>query len=272
MVELGYVEGRNIAIDVRYAAAEAGGYRNAAAELVARKVDVLLASNTAATRAAKLQTTTIPVVMVHVGDPDASGLVRSLPRPGGNVTGQSFLGPELNLKGFDLITEAVPRAKRVALLYDPELVRDPPDFRPVHDAARKKGVTLLPVRLPRSGDLDAALAAAGQPLPGALIAIAVGPGEQLRIAEFAAQQRTPAICSLRDAVNAGALMSYGPNFVEFWRGAATYVDKILKGAKPADLPVEQAAAFELVVNLKTAKALGITLPASVLTRADRLIE
>ena len=273
MIELGYVEGRNIAIDVRFAAAEAEAYRNAAAELVARKVDVLLTANTAATRAAKLQTTTIPIVMVHVGDPDTSGLVNSLSRPGGNVTGQSFLGPELSLKGFDLITEAVPRAKRVALLYDPELVnRDPPDFRPVRDAAQKKGVTLVPVRLPRSGDLDAAFAAAGQPLPSALVVVAVGPSEQLRIAEFATQHRIPAIFSQREAINAHALMSYGPNFVEFWRGAATYVDKILKGAKPADLPVERASAFQLTINLKTAKALGITLPASVMTRADQLIE
>lgn len=273
MVELGYIEGRNIAIDVRYAAPEAEAYRNAAAELVARKADVLLASNSAATRAAKLQTTTVPIVMVHVGDPDSAGLVKSLSRPGGNVTGQSFLGPELNLKGFDLITEAVPRAKRIAVMYDPEVVvRDPPDFRPLREAAQKKGVTLVPVRLPRSSDLDAAFAAAGQPLPSALIAVAVGAGEQLRIADFAAKHRMPAICSQRDAINAGALMSYGPNFVEFWRGAASYVDKILKGAKPADLPIERAAAFELVINLKTAKALGITLPASVLTRADQLIE
>lgn len=273
MIELGYVEGRNIAIDVRFAAAEAEAYRNAAAELVTRKVDVLLTANTAATRAAKLQTTTIPIVMVHVGDPDMSGLVSSLSRPGGNVTGQSFLGPELSLKCFDLITEAVPRAKRVALLYDPELVnRDPPDFQPVRDAAQKKGVTLVPVRLPRSGDLDAAFAAAVQPFPSALAVVAVGPAEQLRIAEFAARRRTPAIFSLREATNAGALMSYGPNFVEFWRGAATYVDRILKGAKPAELPVERAVAFELVINLKTARALGITLPPSVLTRADQLIE
>lgn len=271
LLELGYVEGRNIATEVRYPSDEAEGYRNAAAEVVALKVDVIVTSNTAATRAAKQQTNTIPIVMVSVADAESSGFVKSLSRPGGNATGQSFLGPELNLKSFDLLTEALPWAKRIALLYDPELVGDSPSFRLTRDAAQAKGVTLLPVRVRRSGDLESALATLGQP-PSALHVVAISIVEQIRIADFAAKHRMPAICSFREAVEAGALMSYGPNFFDFWRGAATYVDKVLKGAKPADLPVEQPTAFELVINMKTAKALGVTLPASLLTRANQLIE
>ena len=271
--ELGFIEGRNITIEVRYPGDNSDGFRDVAAELVALKVDIIVAANTAATRAAKQQTSTIPIVMVSVADPLSAGFVKSLSRPGGNVTGQSFFGGELLLKGFDLLTEALPRAKRVAVLYDPALMtRDPPDMRNVRDAAQAKGVTIVPVRVPRSVDLSAALASMGETPPAALHVFAVNIVEQSRIADFAAKHRMPAICSFGEAVDAGALMSYGPNFVEFWRGAATYVDKILKGAKPADLPVEQPTAFQLLINLKTAKALGITLPPSLLARADQLIQ
>ena len=271
--ELGYVEGRNIAIEIRYPGEKLGRYDRAAAELIAVKVDVIVTGNSGATRAARLQTTTIPIVMVSVGDAVASGFVKALARPGGNVTGQSFLGAELNLKAFDLLTEALPRVKRVAILYDPELVAgDPPEFRAARDAAQAKGVAIVPVRVRSPDDLKSALAILGQAPPTALHVLAVSIVEQPRLADLAAQHRMAAICSFREAVDAGALMSYGPNFFEFWRGAATYVDKILKGAKPADLPVQQPSAFELVINLKTAKSLGVTIPPSVLTRANQSIQ
>ncbi len=271
--DIGLIEGSNIAIEVRYPGDNSERFRDVAAYLVALKVDIIVAANTAATRAAMQQTSTIPIVMVSVADPMSAGFVKSLARPGGNVTGQSFLGGELVLKGFELLTEALPRAKRVAVLYDPVLMmRDPPNMRNIRDAAQAKGVTIVPVRVPRSIDLSAALANMEGAPPAALHVFAVSVVEQSRIAEFAAKHRMPAICNFAEAVDAGALMSYGPNFVEFWRGAATYVEKILKGANPADLPVVQPTAFQLLVNLKTAKALGITLPPSILVRADQLIQ
>jgi putative tryptophan/tyrosine transport system substrate-binding protein len=269
--ELGYRDDRNITIDVRYPKEQPDGYREVAAQLVALNVDVIVTANTGATRAAKQQTSTIPIVMVSVGDAVSAGFVTSLSRPGGNVTGQSFLGAELNLKGFDLLTTALPRVKRIGVLYDPELIQgDPPEFRNIREAAAAKGVTIVPVRVRRSDDLKSALANVAPP-PEALHALAVSIVEQPRIAQYAVEHQVPTICSFRDAVDSGALMFYGPNFLELWRGAAVYVDKILKGANPADLPVQQPTAFELVINMKTAKTLGVTLPASVLTRADQLL-
>jgi len=271
--ELGYVEGRNIAVEIRYPGDHVEGYREAAVELVALKVDVIVAAGTGATRAARQQTSTIPIVMVGVADALLAGFVKTLSRPGGNATGQSFLGAELHDKGFDLLTEALPRVKRIAMIYDPAIaIHDPPELKNVRAAAQAKGVSIVPVRVRPADDLSTALATMGEAPPGALHVFAVTIAEQPRIADFAAKHRMPAICSFSEAVDAGALMSYGPNFSEFWRGAASYVDKILKGAKPADLPVEQPTAFELVINLKTAKALGITLPPSVLARASKLIQ
>jgi putative tryptophan/tyrosine transport system substrate-binding protein len=271
--ELGYVEGRNIAIEVRYAVAQTERFRGQAAELVGLEVDVIVASGTLATRAAKDETSTIPIVMVAVGDAVGAGLVKSLSRPGGNITGHSFLGPELALKGFDLLTEAIPRATRFAVLFNPEIAPDPLGFRALGAAAQAKGVTLQPVELRRADDLNHALAAMGQARPNALLVFAASPAQQNRIVEFAAKNRFPALYGFREAVDAGGLMSFGPKFLDLWRGAGNYVDKILKGAKPADLPVEQPTKFELVINLKTAaKALGLTIPPSLLARTDQVIE
>ena len=273
LAELGYVEGRNLALEIRHGAGQRpGGYRDAAADLVARKVDLIVADNTASTRAAQQLTSAIPIVMVHTGDPVLAGLVKSLSRPGGNITGQSFIGRELNLKAFDMLTEAVPRIRRIGVFYDPQVVsRDPPDYRPIEEAADAKGVTVVSVRLPQGGDLDAALAAKGAP-PGAWALVAIGLEEQIRLARVALSRRVPAITSAREAVEAGALMSYGPNFIAFWSSAANYVDRILKGALPAQLPVEQSTGIELVVNLRTASALGVVLPAPLRARADRIVE
>jgi len=270
--DLGYVEGRSIAIEVRYALDQPEQFRSLAAELVGLGVDVIVASGTLATRAAKEATSTIPIVMVSVGDAVAAGLVKSLPRPGGNITGQSFMGPELALKGFDLLTEAVPRAKRLAVFFNPDISSQPQGFGAMGTAARAKGVTLKPVRLRRPDDLNAVLAAMGQPQPDALLVFAMSASQQTRIVEFAAKNRLPALYGFRGAVDAGGLMSYGPEIPALWRGAANYVDRILKGTKPGDLPVEQPTKFELVVNLKTARALGLTFPASVLARADQVIQ
>ena len=268
--ELGYAEGRNVAIEVRDAVAQPERFRERAAELVGLGVDVIVASGTSTTRAAKEVTSTIPIVMVSVGDAVGAGLVQSLARPGGNITGQSFMGREMALKELDLLMEALPRAKRVAALYNPEFAGA--TFGAMSAAAQSKGVTLQRVELRRLDDLDPALAAMGQARPNALLVFGVMTDQQIRIVEIAARNRLPAVYGFREAVDAGGLMSFGPKRPDLWRGAANYVDKILKGAKPGDLPVEQPTRFELVVNLKTAKALGIAIPPSVLARADHVIE
>jgi putative ABC transport system substrate-binding protein len=268
--ELGHVEGRNIAIEVRYAVAQPEPFRGLAAELVGLGVDVIVASSTLATRAAREETSTIPIVMVSVGDAVGAGLVKSLSRPGGNITGHSFLGPELALKGFELLMEALPRATRLAVLFNPEI--DRVGFRALGAAAQAKGVTLQPVELRRPEDVDPALAAMGRARPNALLVFALSLVQQNQIVEFAAKNRIPALYGFREAVAAGGLMSFGPKLLDLWRGAANYVDKILKGAKPGDLPVEQPTAFELWINAKAARALGLTIPPSLLQRADQMIE
>jgi putative ABC transport system substrate-binding protein len=231
-------------------------------------VDVIVTSGTATTRAAKGVTTNIPIVMVSVGDAVGAGLVKSLPRPGGNITGQSFLGPDIGLKGFDLLMEVLPRTKRVAILYSPEI--SGAGFAALGAAAQSKSVTLQRIEVWRADDLGSALS--GQARPNALLAFAVRTDQLNRIVEVAAKNRLPTVYGFREAVDAGGLMSFGPKLTDLWRGAENYVDKILKGAKPADLPVEQPTTFELVVNMRTAKTLGLTIPPSVLGRADQVIE
>jgi ABC-type uncharacterized transport system substrate-binding protein len=267
--ELGYVEGRNVAIEVR-AVEQGERFREPAAKLVGLGVDVIVTSGTATTRAAKEETTSIPIVMVSVGDAVSAGLVKSLPRPGGNITGQSFLGPDIGLKGFDLLMEVVPRTKRVAVLYSPEI--SGAGFGALGAAAQSKSVTLQRIELRRADDLDSALAAKGQARPNALLAFAVRTDQLIWVVEIAAKNRLPTVYAFREAVDAGGLMSFGPKLTDLWRGAANYVDKILKGAKPEDLPVEQPTTFELIINLKTAKALGLTIPQSLLLRADEIIQ
>lgn len=270
--ELGHTEGRNVTIESRFAAGQPGRLRDLAAELVGLRVDVIVAAGTLPTRAAREVTSTLPIVMVGVGDAVGAGLVKSLPRPGGNITGQSFMGSELAAKGLDVLTEAVPRASRLAVLFNPDIAPESTTFRPVDAVARAKGVTLRPVVLRRPEDLSSGLAAVKKERPNALLVFALSVDEVKRIVEFAAKNRLPALYTFREAVDAGGLMSLGPNRIELWRGAANYVDKVLKGAKPGDLPVEQPTTFELVINLKTAKALGLTFPTSVLARADRVVE
>ena len=270
--ELGHTEGRNIAIESRYAEAQSGRYPVLATEMIGLGVDVIVVSGTLAARAVKQVTSTIPIVMVSVGDAVAAGLVKSLPKPGGNVTGQSFMGSELAVKGLDTLTDAFPRATRPAVLFNPEIATKATTLRTLDAAAKARGVALQHIALRRPEDLSQAWAAMGRVRPNALLVFAVSVDHLSRIVEFAAKNRLPALYGFREAVDAGGLISVGPKLIELWRGAANYVDRILKGAKPGDLPVEQPTTFDLVINLKTAKALGLTIPRSLLLRADQVIE
>ncbi len=273
--ELGYVEGQNIIIECRGAPGAADRLPGLAAELVHLKVDVLVAAGTASALAAKQATKTIPIVMVYVGDPVGSGLVTSLARPGGNVTGLSVLTPDMVPKALEILKEAAPSVSRVAVWLDPTNPGQTLADRQLDAAAKILGVRLERVDVRTAANLDAAFAAALRqreealfvhPLPIPLLDVQ-------RIAQFAIKNRLPTMAILLPQhVREGMLMSYGPNQAEPYRRAGTYIDKIFKGAKPADLPVEQPTRFELVINLKTAKALGLTIPQSLLMRADEIIQ
>jgi len=272
--ELGYVEGRNLVIEYRWAEGNEERLPTLAAALILRNVDLILSSAPAATRAAKEATQTIPIVMVTVADPVAFGFVRSLARPGGNVTGLAFQHPELSGKRLALLTEALPKPSRLAVLWNSANPYKAVDMREVRAAADTSGVTVqsLPVNGPQ--DLERAFALAKQARADALITLEdpFTIAHRDRIVELTRTHRLPALYGRRVYVDAGGLMSYGPDPIEQYRRAATYVDKIFKGAKAADLPVEQPTKFELVINLKTAKALGLTIPPSLLLRADHVIE
>jgi putative ABC transport system substrate-binding protein len=275
--DLGYVEGRNVVIEYRDAEGKYDRLPALAAELVALKVDVILAGGTPQALAAKQATGTIPIVFAGVSDPVTSGLVASLARPGGNVTGLATLVPELVGKCLEQLKQAVPGVSRVAVLWHPGVTgeRTAKDvLKRAEVAARALGVRPLFVEARGPEDFDRAFSDMTRARAGALTAL---PSvmfilERRRLVDLAAKNRLPAVYPWRDFVDAGGLMSYGPNIADLFRRAATYVDKILKGAKPADLPVEQPTKFELVINLKTAKALGLTIPQSLLQRADEVIQ
>jgi len=272
--DLGYVEGQNIAIEFRFAEGREARLPDLAAELVRLKVDVIVANGTVAIRTAKQATATIPIVMATVGDPVRTGLVASLARPGGNITGSTLLGPELGAKRLQLLKEAVPKLSRVALFWNPGNPSNQLQFKDIQLGAKALGVALQSVEIRSPDGFEGAFTAISRERPNALIMTA-DPLHQLhagRIIEFAARSRLPAMYQVRENVEAGGLMSYGVNVPDLYRRAATFVDKILKGAKPADLPVEQPTRFELVINLKTAKALGLMIPQSVLLRADEVIQ
>jgi putative tryptophan/tyrosine transport system substrate-binding protein len=273
---LGYVEGQNIAIEYRYAEGKVDRFSELAAELVHLKVDVIVASGgPRLIQAAKNAIKTIPIVMVGAGiDPVEAGFVESLARPGGNVTGITTLNRELGGKRLELLKEAVPKVVRVAVLYDAGtlgIVRDVKEVLPV--AARALGLTLEPWEIRTPNDVDRAFAAMGKQRPDGL-SVAGGRlmgANQKRIADFALKSRLPSMYYTREAVEAGGLMSYGADEADSYRRVAYYVDRILKGAKPADLPVEQPTKFELAINMKTAKQIGVTIPQSLLYRADKVI-
>ena len=272
--EHGYVEGTNVVIEYRWADGNEQRLRSLVAELLRLKVDLIVTSAPAATRAAKEATTTIPIVMVLVADPVAFGFVASLSRPGGNVTGFAFLLPELSGKRLDLLKEAIPELSRVAVLWNAANPYKPFDLKEVQAVADALRVAIhtLPVREPK--DFDDAFKAAVKSRVGGLITLEdpFTIAHRTRIVGLALRHRLPAVYAVRPFVDAGGLMSYGPDRADQNRRVARFVDKILKGARPADLPVEQPTRFELVINMKTAKALGITIPPSLLLRADQVLE
>jgi ABC-type uncharacterized transport system substrate-binding protein len=275
--DLGYVEGRNVVIEYRSAEGKLERLPALAAELVSLKVDVIVPSVTAAALAAKQATRAIPIVFPAVSDPVATGLVTSFARPGENVTGLSFFTPELVGKSMELLKEAVPRVSRIAVLWQPGAYAEHQGqalLKAADVAAQTLGVRLQVVAARGPDDFERAFSEMTGARADALTVLVSATFVQARrrLADLAAKNRLPAMYPLREAVEAGGLMSYGPNVLDQYRRAASYVDKILKGAKPADLPVEQPTKFELVINLKAAKALGLMIPASVLARADQVID
>src|SRR5262245_25361249 len=274
--ELGWVEGQNLVIDYRYAEGRVDRLPDLAAELVRLKVDLIVGSaGTQVATAAKKATETIPIGLVAGRDPVGTGLIASLAHPGGNVTGVSgSAGLEWVAKQLELLKETVPKLRRVAILSNPDNAYHQLAIREVNVAARSLGVQLQLLEARGPNEFDGAFAAMAKERAEALLVLSDGifSSHRTRLADLAARSRLPAAYGVRESVEAGGLMSYGPSFLDSYRRAATYVDRILKGAKPADLPVEQPTKFELVLNPKTAKALGLTIPQSVLLRADHVIQ
>jgi len=271
--ELGYVEGRNVVIEYRFAAGKSERLPEMAAELVRLKVEVIVGSATPVIAAAKRATATIPIVMAAAADPVRSGLVSSLARPGGNVTGSTILSNELAGKRLQLMREVVPKAATVAVLANPGMAT-PLLLEEIRTAARQLSIQVVVQEVRAATDLPGAFSAMERERAQALM-VQVSPfsiDNAQRIVELAAEHRLPVMYEVRTFVDVGGLVSYGPNIPELYRRAAFFVDKILRGAKPADLPVKQPTNFEMVINLKSAKALGLTIPPSLLGRADQVIQ
>ena len=272
--EFGYVEGQNIQIEWRNSGGHAERYPELAAELVGLKVDLIQVSTTPAALAAKAATNTIPILFIGAHDPVSAGLAASLARPGGNVTGLATLFPELSTKRLELLKELVPRLSHVAVLWNGANPANALALRQTEDAARQLGIALRlhDVRTPE--EFDARFATIAQQRPDALFVL----GDSLTllrrqdIARFALQARLPSSFESKESVAAGGLMSYGPSYLDMWRRAAFYVDRLLKGVKPADLPFEQPSKFQFVINMKTARSLRLTVPQSLLLQADEVIE
>jgi putative ABC transport system substrate-binding protein len=273
--DLGWVEGQNIVIEFRSAEGKFDRLPALAAELVRLKVDVIVATPTPAALAAKSATATIPIVGISLTDPVGLGLVPSLARPDGNVTGVSYsVGADIFGKDLELLREAIPKVRRVAVLSNPDGPSQPLILDNIKTAARSMGLQLLPVGARGPGDFDGAFLTMVKERVGALFVVTDPTyiAHRVRLADLATRNRLPSMFTQTADVEAGGLMSYGPSFAAMYRSSAYYVDKILKGTKPADLPVEQPTKFELAINLKTAKALGLTIPQTLLLRADRVIE
>jgi putative ABC transport system substrate-binding protein len=272
--DLGWVEGKNIVFEGRYAEGKQERLPELAAELINLKVDVIVTFGTPAALAARKATSTVPIVLGMIGDPVRVGLVTSLARPGGNVTGNSLIAPELGLKRLELLKEAIPKAKRIGLPYDPAnpaaaAVRDD-----LEAAARSLGMELYPIEVRHPDQLEGTFAAAANAGVDALLLFSdpVFFSARTRIMALALKHRLPSMSEGKEFVEAGGLISYSPSIPALARRAAIFIDKILRGARPADLPIEQPTTFELVINLTTAKALGLTIPPAFLLRADQVID
>ena len=272
--ELGYVEGRNITIEYRWAEGKPERIRELAEELVRLKVDVIVAPSSIYTGAAKRATSTIPIVFMSHADPLGSGHVASLARPGGNATGLSIMMTETNVKGLELLKEALPRLKRVAVVWDPATPSHGPGLKAVEAAGPSLGLRILSVPVPSASEYESAFSTMGRERADAVLVLStplfIAGAKPL--AELALRHRIPSLFGPKHNVEAGGLMSYSPRRRDLYHRGAVFVDKILRGARPADLPVEQATTFELVINMKTAKALGVTIAPSVLARADEVLE
>jgi putative ABC transport system substrate-binding protein len=272
--ELGYTEGQNIVIEYRWAEGKPDRLPELAADLVRLKVDLIVAPISTSAQAAHQATRTIPIVMIGVGDPIALGLAASLSRPGGNVTGTASYGPELVGKNLELLKDVVPDIKRVAIFWTPGNPAHVQSLKDLEEPGRLLAIQVLALKIVSPDDFEGAFRTAVTERAAAAWFF----GEPMfiihraRIATLALNARLPTMFLVRRHVDAGGLMSYGPKFADLYRRAATYVDKILKGAKPGDLPIEQPTTFELVINLKTAKALGLTIPPALLLRADEIIQ
>jgi putative tryptophan/tyrosine transport system substrate-binding protein len=272
--DLGYLEGQNMAFEYRYAGGLPDRLAWVAAELVRRPVDLITTFGTPPTRAAKEATKTIPIVMIGIGDPVGAGLVTSLARPGGNITGNTILGPEVSGKRVELIKEVIPSVARVAFLWNPNNTSHPAQLAELHTAARTFGMQLIPVAARSPEELDTAFAATISERADAFLMTA-DPLHQIsimKILDFLSSNRLPGMFTSKEIVAAGGLMSYGASVPDLFRRGALYAHKILQGTKPTDLPVEQPTKFELSVNLTTAKALGLTVPPTLLALADEVIE
>ena len=272
--DLGYLEGQNIAFEYAYGDGVPERLAEAAAALVRRPVDVIATFGTPASFAAKQATTTIPIVMISIGDPVGVGLVPSLARPGGNITGNTNVGPEVGAKRLQVLKEAIPTVSRVAFLWNPDNASNVLQFEQIRAAAPTLGVTVISVSVSPRIEFETAFAAMMKERPDAF-AMTAEPFHQTHIAwimDFMSKNRLPAVYQLSETVRAGGLMSYGVSQPDLFRRAAGYVRKILQGTKPADLPVELATKFDLAVNLKTAKALGLELTPTFIARADEVIE
>jgi putative ABC transport system substrate-binding protein len=272
--ELGYVEGQNIVIVYRWAEGQYGRLPILVAELLDEKVEVIVTAGTPATQAVKKATTLVPIVMVAVGDPVATGIVASLGRPGGNITGLTSVSEDLEGKRLELLREVLPTVSRVTVLWNPDNQTLLAELREIRAAAQVLRMTVQALEVRTPGDLEETYKAIIRARPGALLVMAdrLFLHNRQRLMDFATKQRLPGAYAYRELVEAGGLMSFGPSYPGMHRRAAYFVDKILKGATPADLPVERPTKFELVINLKTAKALGLTIPPSLLARVDQVIE
>jgi putative ABC transport system substrate-binding protein len=270
----GYVEERNIHIEFRWAEGNYGRFPALIAELLAAKVEVIVTAGTPATQAVKKATSTVPLVMIAVGDPVGTGIVPSLARPGGNITGLSSIAPDLEGKRLELLREIVPNISHVAMFVNSGNAFHATSLKQAGPAAEKLRIKLTILDVKKSDDLEPAFEAILKQRPEALLVLAdrVFLHNRQRMMDFATKHRLPSVNAYRELVEAGGLMSYGPSYEGMHRRAADYVDKILKGAKPGDLPVELPVKFDLRVNLKAAKAIGVTIPESFLLRADQVIE